>query len=430
MSSNATTIASPADVSGSNVSTIAVVAATCGLVTALIVVAILFLVRRHQRRKLPSNREVFMTQEFINPVDRWYTPSTAKIHPQIAVDAVSTHTLSDGETTTASEGGDSDMSLLDSYVDERRRSSGISYYSAISDDIHPPQHIDANFLMVKKGFQIEFNILFDPKLHSINVLVNNITGLYIKYRKYTINLELTLTTPSKKKEVHHCIRDKLMSTLTIKTFSFYDIWENQIANSSLEFVLIAKRKIRERCLGKLNLSLSDVKLEYNQPITFQRSITPTKTYHDKIVENTSGSIYISLEYQWQAQRLKVFIKKADNLPDTKGVESPRFYCVISLCHTERNDIVEFQNTNNASSVSPVWNSGKLFSVKDTELPNHWVNVTVMRSRRFGSNTVVGNVILAKDANDTTAAEHWSYILLPGSTELTKWHAIQHYQDRL
>ena len=190
-----------------------------------------------------------------------------------------------GESTTASEAAsertseDSDMSLLDSLVTESRRSSAMSHCSAMSDDIRPPKHIDANFLTMKKGFQLEFNITFDPKLSCLNVVVNNITGLYIKYRKYTITLELTLTSPKKKKEIHHCIRDKLMTTLILKTFVFPNIWENELPNSSLEFVLIAKRKIRERCLGRLVLSLSDVKLEYNQPITFQRVINVTKSYH-------------------------------------------------------------------------------------------------------------------------------------------------------
>ena len=55
--------------------------------------------------------------------------------------------------------------------------------------------------------------------------------------------------------------------------------------------------------------------------------------------------------------------------------------MVSLCQSERNDIVEFQSTNTASGVSPVWNSGKLFDVKDTEVGIHlemaqsWQNVT-------------------------------------------------------
>ncbi|XP_021175254.2 synaptotagmin-4 [Fundulus heteroclitus] len=197
--------------------------------------------------------------------------------------------------------------------------------------------------------------------------------------------------------------------------------------------------LREAALGDVELACDEVEWEPDAMTTYTNKLIPSKSKLKKsfssqetlgrrkisvCVPRTLGQLFILLQYQALAQRIKVMIRKAENLVKlTRIPGTPDHYVVINLLHDGK--IIDTKETKLASGPNPIWNAPFLFDLPPgdiTQLPLA-LEFIVMQGRLYTRNSILGRVLIGSDASDA-GQEHWREICCPGQTETTRWHVIQ------
>ncbi|XP_071502930.1 synaptotagmin-5-like isoform X1 [Diadema antillarum] len=135
-----------------------------------------------------------------------------------------------------------------------------------------------------------------------------------------------------------------------------------------------------------------------------------------------GDLFVSLQYQASADRLKVMVRKAENLMvDTVVPGTGDFYVSVRLL--KHREVMDEHSTQRRSGTSPVWNQPFLFHPESSDLPHISLLLAIHRGRRVASDVMVGKVEMGPGSGETGTA-HWEEMLRPRGTEVAKWHRIK------
>uniref|UniRef100_A0A3B3VDK9 Synaptotagmin-4-like n=1 Tax=Poecilia latipinna TaxID=48699 RepID=A0A3B3VDK9_9TELE len=196
--------------------------------------------------------------------------------------------------------------------------------------------------------------------------------------------------------------------------------------------------LREAALGEVELPCEEIEWEPDSKTTYTKQLIPSKIKLKKsfssqetlgcrkssiCVPRTLGQLFILLQYQTLAQRIKVMVRKADNLVKLTRIPGTPHYVVINLHQDGK--IIDSKETKAASGPNPIWNAPFLFDLPPgdiTQLPLT-LEFIVMQGRLYTKNSILGRVLIGGDTSDV-GQEHWREICGPGQTETTRWHAIQ------
>nr|XP_046265100.1 synaptotagmin-5 [Scatophagus argus] len=197
--------------------------------------------------------------------------------------------------------------------------------------------------------------------------------------------------------------------------------------------------LREAALGVVELSCEQMDWEPDTTITHTRQLSPTKTKLKKSVSSQEtlghrkssvcvpralGQLFVLLQYQALAQRIKVMVRKAENLAKlTRIPGTPDHYVVINL--RQDGKVIGTKETKGASGPNPIWNAPFLFDLPSgdiTELPLV-LEFIVMQGRLYTKSSILGRVLIGSDASEA-GQDHWKETCSRGQTETARWHTIQ------
>ncbi|KAM9860584.1 uncharacterized protein ACBR49_016234 [Aulostomus maculatus] len=197
--------------------------------------------------------------------------------------------------------------------------------------------------------------------------------------------------------------------------------------------------LREVALGVVELSCEQMDWEPGTTTTYTRQLSPTKTKLKKSVSSQEtlghrkssvcaprslGQLFILLQYQTLAQRIKVMVRKAENLAKlTRIPGAPDHYVVINLRQDGR--VIGTKETKGASGPNPVWNAPFLFDLPPGDIAQLplVLEFIVMQGRLYTKSSILGCVLIGGDASEAGQG-HWKEMCSRGQIETARWHAIQ------
>ncbi|XP_034536491.1 synaptotagmin-4 [Notolabrus celidotus] len=197
--------------------------------------------------------------------------------------------------------------------------------------------------------------------------------------------------------------------------------------------------LREAALGVVELPCEHMEWEPDTNTTYTRQLIPTKSKLKKSVSSQEtlghrkssvcvpralGQLFILLQYQSLANRIKVMVRKAENLAKlTRIPGTPDHYVVINL--RQDGKVIGTKETKGTSGSNPVWNAPFLFDLPPgdiTQLPLV-LEFIIMQGRLYTKSSILGRVLIGGDASEAGKG-HWKEMCSRGQTETARWHIIQ------
>ncbi|KAM9408325.1 synaptotagmin-5 [Pholidichthys leucotaenia] len=197
--------------------------------------------------------------------------------------------------------------------------------------------------------------------------------------------------------------------------------------------------LREAALGVVEFPFGHVDWESDTNATYTRQLNPAKSKLKKSVSSQEmlgrrkssvcvpralGQLFILLQYQTLAQRIKVMVRKAENLAKlTRIPGTPDHYVVINL--RQDGKVIGTKETKGASGLNPIWNAPFLFDLPPGDI-NHLplvLEFIVMQGRLYTKSSILGRVVIGSDAPEAGQG-HWKEMCSRGQIETARWHAIQ------
>ncbi|XP_069029911.1 synaptotagmin-5 [Embiotoca jacksoni] len=196
--------------------------------------------------------------------------------------------------------------------------------------------------------------------------------------------------------------------------------------------------LREAALGVLELSCGQIEWEPDTTTTYTRQLSPTKSKLKKSVSSQEtlghrkssvcvpralGQLFILLQYQTLAQRIKVMVRKAESLAKlTRIPGAPDHYVVINL--RQDGKVIGTKETKGVRGPNPIWNAPFLFDLPPgdiTQLPLV-LEFIIMQGRLYTRSSVLGRVLIGGDASEAGQG-HWREMCNLGQMETARWHTI-------
>uniref|UniRef100_A0A1A7XUG4 Synaptotagmin XIII n=2 Tax=Iconisemion striatum TaxID=60296 RepID=A0A1A7XUG4_9TELE len=197
--------------------------------------------------------------------------------------------------------------------------------------------------------------------------------------------------------------------------------------------------LREAALGVVELPCEQLDWKADTTTTYSRQLSMRKTKLKKSlssleslsrrkssvwVPQTLGQLLVLLQYQTPARRIKVMVRKAENLVKVTRIPgTPDHYIVINLCQDGK--IVDSKETKGVGGPNPVWNAPFLFDLPPGDITQLSLTLEfiVMQGRLYTKSSVLGRVLIGTDVSEA-GREHWRDTCYPGQTETTRWHTVQ------
>ncbi|XP_072237308.1 uncharacterized protein [Leuresthes tenuis] len=291
----------------------------------------------------------------------------------------------------------------------------------------------------KSTAHLHFSLLFSS---ACGTLVVNILGLYGDTRRRSgmlIRVSLPPLCPTPQQTASR--RCSLSTDLHSQSFVLQVGTVEELRTCTLRLVVYSRdfSGLREALLGMVELSCEQMDWEPDTTTTYTRQLNPTKRKLKKSVSSQEtlghrkssvcaqralGQLFILLQYQVLAQRIKVMVRKAESLAKlTRIPGAPDHYVVINLRQDRK--VIGTKETKGASGPNPIWNAPFLFDVPSgdiTHLPLA-LEFIVMQGRLYNKSSILGRVLIGSDASEA-GKEHWREMCCLGQTETTRWHTIQ------
>ncbi|XP_072881561.1 synaptotagmin-11 isoform X1 [Hemitrygon akajei] len=236
------------------------------------------------------------------------------------------------------------------------------------------------------------------------------------------------------------VRRKSLNPEFRESFQFSGYTMEEIRCFKLRFAAYVKEfhNLKDTFVGELLLPLQRADWKVDIPSTYNMELTTTKTKLKKclstqdMASHTSsmvqpklvGQLFILLQYQTLANRIKVMVRKAESLARLIRIPgSPDHSVIINLYKDGK--VISSKETRTASGYNPVWNAPFLFDIPpgDIESLDLSLEFIVMQGRIYTRSYVLGRVFIGASAPET-GKMHWKEMSSRGHVESARWHPIQ------
>ncbi|XP_013771818.1 synaptotagmin-7-like [Limulus polyphemus] len=276
----------------------------------------------------------------------------------------------------------------------------------------------------KKTPVIEFSIVYVSSINSLTVHIIRVANLPVKYRKNCSSYVKVSLLARKKSSHSTSVSKKSLNPEYEENFSFEGYTLKELTQFTLRLSVYVKlfHSFKNRLIGDLWLPLSQLDLTPDVPQIISEKLSPLKTSRSKLQSVDLGQLFVMLQYQPEADRLKVMVRKAENLKRPSGVSIglSEYYVIISLLRGI--EAVTYKETRPASGPNPVWNQPFLFDIPETEVHQYSLQFLVMLGRIYSRDGVVGQVLVGPGSTPLGIA-HWNEAISPSTVESAKWHNI-------
>ncbi|XP_066558116.1 synaptotagmin-4 isoform X2 [Amia ocellicauda] len=284
---------------------------------------------------------------------------------------------------------------------------------------------------------LHFSLLYSPAQGTLTVTVISLVSARRKLGGVYVRLSLLPHCPNRQQT---SVRRRSLSPEFRENFLFEVGSVEELKECCLHLNVFAKDfpSLRDTHLGEVMLACREVEWESNMPMTFNRELVLSKgklkksqssqeAYNRRTSMSSArplGQLFILLQYQTLAHRIKVMVRKAENLVKlTRMPGAPDHYVVINL----RQDgmVIGSKETKMASGCNAVWNAPFLFDMPPGEIQQLPVSLEfiVMQGRIYTKSSILGRVLIGHDAPEAGQG-HWKDMCCRGQVESARWHAIQ------
>uniref|UniRef100_K7FRD3 C2 domain-containing protein n=1 Tax=Pelodiscus sinensis TaxID=13735 RepID=K7FRD3_PELSI len=220
------------------------------------------------------------------------------------------------------------------------------------------------------------------------------------------------------------VRRKSLHPEFREQFQFGHYRLEELRGFTLRFAVYAKdfRSLRDSFIGEVMFPCAQATWCPEAASSYTRELSTTKTKLKK--STTLGQLFLLLQYQALANRIKVLVRKAENLGRlTRVPGAPDHYVVIQLYCDGR--VIDSKETKSIAGSSPVWNAPFLFSIPAGDIQDQQLclEFTVMQARLYLRSCALGRVLIGPHAPQAGLL-HWQEMCSRGPVESARWHVIQ------
>ncbi|XP_062819328.1 synaptotagmin-4 isoform X2 [Anolis carolinensis] len=213
----------------------------------------------------------------------------------------------------------------------------------------------------------------------------------------------------------------------------------ELRSLTLRFTVYAKEfhNLKDSFLGEVMFPCSQATWNPRVPSVYTQELSTTKTKLKKSLSSqdissspsfsqpkSMGQLFLLLQYQALANRIKVLVRKAENLGRlTRIPGTPDHYVVIQLYHDGK--VLDTKETKSVAGCNPVWNTPFLFSIPAGDIQEQQLALefTIMQARLYTRSCLVGRVLIGPNAPEMGQV-HWKEMCSRGNVESARWHSIQ------
>ncbi|XP_056244249.1 synaptotagmin-5 [Seriola aureovittata] len=286
---------------------------------------------------------------------------------------------------------------------------------------------------------LHFSLLFSSACGTLAVNILGFSGASRRRSGVFVRVSLPPLCPSPQQMASR--RRSLSPDLHSQSFVLQVGSVEELCTCTLRLAVYSRdfSGLRETALGVVELLCEQMDWEPDITTTYTRQLSPTKNKLKKSVSSQEtlghrkssvcapralGQLFILLQYQTLAQRIKVMVRKAENLAKlTRIPGTPDHYVVINL--RQDGKVIGTKETKGASGPNPVWNAPFLFDVPPgdiTQLPLV-LEFIIMQGRLYTKSSALGRVLIGSDASEAGQG-HWKEMCSRGQIETARWHTIQ------
>eukprot|EP00079_Xenopus_tropicalis_P027935 XP_012822376.1 PREDICTED: synaptotagmin-4-like isoform X1 [Xenopus tropicalis] len=221
-------------------------------------------------------------------------------------------------------------------------------------------------------------------------------------------------------------------------FLFCKYSSEQLKELTLRLTVFAQEKqsLKERFIGEVlfpgpeidwnsqgscvyTKELSGIKAKLKKSMSTTDVISPTTAQPKSL-----GQIFILLQYQCSANRIKVMVQKAENLSKRARIHGPADH-FVSIRLIKENVVKERKETRTVTGSSPVWNAPFLFDtpVEALEEDTIALEFVVMQGRAYNRARTLGRVRIGAGGSKDGLA-HWKEMQNKEPKECARWHTLQ------
>ncbi|XP_041376517.1 synaptotagmin-4-like [Gigantopelta aegis] len=212
------------------------------------------------------------------------------------------------------------------------------------------------------------------------------------------------------------------------TYTFSNVTSEELESCTLRvsvFYYNKKKHVKSHLIGEAFLEVGAVDWSMAQDQHFnlqlQTKRVKRRSTPEKYLAQSLGELFVLLQYQAAANRLKVLIRKAANLPKSdKILGQPVHYVQINLKRDQ--ETLTSQETKPQSGTSPVWNQPFLFDIPSSLVDSITLEFVIMRGKLHTKDGVVGHVVIGP-YGPRSGVNHWKDILKSWGLETARWHNV-------
>ncbi|XP_020514844.1 synaptotagmin-4 [Labrus bergylta] len=305
-----------------------------------------------------------------------------------------------------------------------------------------PSQYGSNSLSIpsKSAPLLHFSLLFSSACGTLVVNILGLSGTSRRRSGVSVRASLPPLCPSPQQVASR--RRSLSPDLHSQSFALQVGSVDELRTCTLRLAVFSRdfSGLREAALGVVELPCEHMEWEPDSTTTYTRQLIPTKS---KLKKSTSsqealgqrkssgctppralGQLFILLQYQSLANRIKVMVRKAENLAKLTRIPGAADHYVIINLRWE-GKVIGTKETKGARGPNPVWNAPFLFDLPPgdiTQLPLA-LEFIVMQGRLYTKSSILGRVLIGGDISEAGRG-HWKEMCSRGQTETARWHSIQ------
>ncbi|KAM9223838.1 synaptotagmin-5-like [Leptosomus discolor] len=212
----------------------------------------------------------------------------------------------------------------------------------------------------------------------------------------------------------------------------------ELRSFTLRFAVYTRsRGLKDSFVGEVLFPCAQATWDAQAPSVYSWELSSTKTklrkclsVHDMSCSVLSsapkslGQLFLLLQYQVLAGRIKVLVRKAEHLARLSRMPgTPGHYVIIHLYHDGH--VIDTKETKAVTSYNPVWNMPFLFNLPagDIQQQELCLEFTVMQARIYTRSSPLGRVQVGPRAPGDGLL-HWREMCSRGQLESARWHPIQ------
>ncbi|XP_048376726.2 synaptotagmin-4 isoform X1 [Stegostoma tigrinum] len=287
---------------------------------------------------------------------------------------------------------------------------------------------------------LHFTLFYSPYEVTLTVSVLGISNLPKKFGTGCDSYVRVYLLPRFMEPQQTSIRRKSLNPEFWESFHFSGYTLEEIKCFTLRFATYVKEfhNLKDTFIGEVLFACEQGDWQPDSPSAYTRELTTTKTKLKKCLSSQDvvgpsgstgqtkllGQLFILLQYQTLANRIKVMVRKAESLARlTRMPGSPDHYVIINLYQDGK--LLSTKETKTSSGYNPVWNAPFLFDVPSGDIESLQLSLEfiVMQSRIYTRSGVLGRVVIGSNASET-GRTHWREMSSRGHVESARWHTIQ------